>query len=244
MELTDKNSRKPLGRKSYGSIAHLPNSRISFGDHHCHEGQERIATLKARDKHDVIIIQEKLDGTNVGVALLNGVILPITRAGYLANTSPFVQHHHFSDWVYTNESRFRSVLKEGERLCGEWLMQAHGTRYDLHHEPFVAFDLMVETRRYLYRQFVERAEQGCFITPHLVSQNYPVPVVEVMRRLGEHGHHGAIDRVEGAVWRVERKGEVDFLVKWVRPDKKDGIYLPEQSGKDAVWNWYPKGGQQ
>jgi hypothetical protein len=55
--------------------------------------------------------------------------------------------------------------------------------------------------------------------------------------------------VEGAVWRVERnkatgvKGEkkrvVDFLAKYVRPDKEDGICLPNVSGKEAVWNWQP-----
>lgn len=44
--------RKPLGIKSYGSIAHLPGSRISVGDHKCHEGQKRIATEKTRDRHD------------------------------------------------------------------------------------------------------------------------------------------------------------------------------------------------
>jgi hypothetical protein len=25
----------------------------------------------------------------------------------------------------------------------------------------------------------------------------------------------------------------------VRPDKEDGIYLPNVSGKEAVWNWQP-----
>jgi hypothetical protein len=45
--------------------------------------------------------------------------------------------------------------------------------------------------------------------------------------------------VEGAVGRVERRGVVDFLVKYVRPDKIDGVYLPEISGKQAVWNWHP-----
>jgi hypothetical protein len=32
---------------------------------------------------------------------------------------------------------------------------------------------------------------------------------------------------------------VDFLAKWVRPDKVDGMYLPEISGKEPVWNWRP-----
>ena len=39
----------------------------------------------------------------------------------------------------------------------------------------------------------------------------------------------ALDPVEGAVWRCERQGAVDFLGKYVRPDKIDGKYLPELS---------------
>jgi hypothetical protein len=76
--------KKPLGIKNYGSIAHLPNSRMGEGNHKCHEGQARIATLKTRDKHDRVIVQEKLDGSNVGVALVNGVLCPLGRSGYLA----------------------------------------------------------------------------------------------------------------------------------------------------------------
>lgn len=45
------------------------------------------------------------------------------------------------------------------------------------------------------------------------------------------------DEPEGVVYRVERHGKVDFLCKWVRPDKVDGKYLPEISGKPPVWNW-------
>jgi hypothetical protein len=48
---------KPLGIKNYGRIAHLPGSRIGPGDHKCRAGQSRIATEKARDKHDHILAQ-------------------------------------------------------------------------------------------------------------------------------------------------------------------------------------------
>ena len=60
-----------------------------------------------------------------------------------------------------------------------------------------------------------------------------------MKMLGQFGFHGALEPVEGAVWRVERKGKVDFLGKYVRPDKIDGCYLPEINGGAAVWNWRP-----
>ena len=87
-------------------------------DHCCHEGVERIATQRARDRQDSVIVQEKLDGSNVGIAKVQGEIFAIQRAGYLVETSPFEMHHHFAQWVARNESRFSGLLHEGEQLCG------------------------------------------------------------------------------------------------------------------------------
>jgi len=240
MQVKFKNERKPLGIKNYGTIPLLPNSRITPADKHCHEGQARIATEKPRNRHDEIIIQEKLDGSNVGIALSSGCILAITRAGYLAQTSPFEQHWHFANWVEAQKHRFLAVLEEGERLCGEWLMQAHGTRYELRHEPFVAFDIMKEHYRLPYDSFVDRVKRGYIVTPYLIHRGLPMDVNTVLERLGMYGHHGAIDEVEGAVWRVQNRGEVDFIVKYLKPYKEDGVYLPEMSGKEAIWNWHPE----
>ncbi len=240
---------KPLGRKNYGHIAHLPDSRMGPGDHKCHEGQARIATEKVRDKLDEVFVQEKLDGSNVGVARIGDTIYPLGRAGYPASSSPHVQHRHFSDWAYANLERFMAALQDGERLVGEWLMQAHGTRYELHHEPFVVFDLMIEDKRMPYDDFVARTTAGGFVIPTLLHRGGAFAIDEALTALGEFGHHGALDPVEGAVWRVERdkptgkKGQkrriVDFLAKYVRPDKIDGSYLPEISGAAPVWNWQP-----
>jgi hypothetical protein len=207
-------------------------------DHKCSEGQYIIATQKTRDKNDLVIVQEKLDGSNVGVAKINGEILAITRAGYLAETSQFEQHHFFAKWVNAsfNRKRFNEILYDGERICGEWLLQAHGTRYNLNHEPFVAFDIISNNKRLLYFDFIERVEYA-FKTPetlHCGRNGFSVEAA--MKMLGEEGFHGALDPVEGAVWRVERNGKVDFLAKYVRPDKVDGKYLPEISGTEPVWN--------
>lgn len=40
-----------------------------------------------------------VDGSNVAVAKLDEKILPLTRAGYLVETSPFEQHHFFAYWI-------------------------------------------------------------------------------------------------------------------------------------------------
>ena len=229
---------KSLGQKSYGHIPHLPDSRMGPGDHKCSLGQAKIACSQVRDKHDHIIVQEKLDGSNVSVCKINGEIIALGRAGYRAGTSPRVQHKVFASWVGRNRNRFEELLAEEERICGEWLWQAHGTRYRLHHEPFVAFDLMAGNSRSPYQEFMSRVHD-IFVTPHVISEGPPISIGVAMNRLGKYGHHGASEQVEGVVWRIERNklidkraGEkagravcVDFLVKYVRPNKIDGKYL-------------------
>jgi hypothetical protein len=230
---------KPLGGKAYGSIPHLPMSRMGPADHACHEGQARIATEKARDRHDLIIVQEKLDGSCCSVARIGDQIVPLSRAGYLAKTSPYEQHHIFGEWVERERSRFLDLLHDGERVVGEWLAQAHGTRYKLHHGPFVAFDIMRGKQRALVEEADERIVGVDLPRPWKLHVGGPFSIDDTLHQLGSWGYHGALDGVEGAVWRVERKGVVDFLVKYVRPDKVDGHYLPEMSGRPPVWNWTP-----
>ena len=106
---------KPLGQKAYGSIPHISQSRLGEGDHHCEIGQERIATEKPRDRFDLIIVQEKLDGSNCSVAKVNGEIVALSRAVYLAETSPFIMHKYFAKWVEKEKNRFDALLNEGER---------------------------------------------------------------------------------------------------------------------------------
>jgi hypothetical protein len=241
---------KILGKKAYGHIPHLPESRMGPGDHKCSEGQAIIATIKARDKHDLITVTEKLDGSCCAVTKKDNKLYPLTRAGYLANTSSFEQHHMFYNWVFKNMNRFNELLKDDERVCGEWLAESHGTRYLLPHEPFVVFDIFDnKNNRIIYNEVSDRLRPLDFIQPMLLSIGDPLSIERAMELVSVSGH-GALDPVEGAVWRVERnelidrhkserKWKVDFLVKYVRPDKVDGLYLPEQSGKEPIWNWRP-----
>ncbi len=229
------NPRKPLGRKAYGHIPHFIGSRMTPADKHCEPGHQKILTQKARDRHDLIIVQEKLDGSNCSVAKVDGEIIALSRAGYRAETSPYEQHHIFGKWVEKQAERFDKLLKEGERVVGEWLIQAHGTRYDLPHEPFVVFDIMTGTKRMIYHDFLLRVLPLGFIVPKLLHLGQPMKLDEAKKRIETSGH-GALDEVEGFVYRCERQGVVDFLCKWVRPDKVDGKFLPEKFGGETVWN--------
>lgn len=226
---------KPLGYKAYGSIPHLPGSRLVEGDHHCHEGQAKIATEKVRDKHDIIIVQEKLDGSCCSVAKINGQIIALGRAGYEAKTSEYPVHHVFAEWVESEKTRFDLLLNEGERVVGEFLGMAVGTYYNLHHEPFVPFDIMRGKYRFPYFMFEERVRELHFTVPYMLHYGGPLSIESVIELIKESGH-GAADPVEGAIWRVERKGEIDFITKFVRHDKQDGKYFPEINDGVTTWN--------
>lgn len=118
------------------------------------------------------------------------------------------------------------------------MLQAHGTRYNFPHEPFVAFDLMTGTTRLPYQEFSHRVSP-LFTMPNPLHIGGPLSVEQALELLQEGGGHGSLDPAEGAMWRVERKGKVDFLAKFVRPEKKDGSYLPELTGRPPVWNQDP-----
>jgi len=224
----------PLGRKAYGSIPHLIGSKRGDGDHGVNEWQHRICTEKSRPG-DVVIVQEKVDGSNVAVAKIDGTIVPLVRAGYRAETSPYELHHLFADWVGAKFSRFDDLLDEGERLCGEWLAQAHGTLYDIpaDGDPFVAFDIMRGSERVPHIKFLERIGRK-FKTPSWLWVGPPCSIEHALKCLDI-----VCIEAEGVVYRVERNGKFDFIAKYVRPEFETGKYLTFISGGEAVWNWRP-----
>lgn len=226
--------KKPLGIKNYGSIPHLSCSKLGQHDKYITEGQERILTIKKRDKHDKILVFEKYDGSNVGIAKKEGVIHAITRAGYEAHASPYKQHKLFSDWVYEREDYFHSMLKEGERIAGEWLLQAHGIIYQIEDDPIVFFDYFdAENNRHSFEMLKDLG----VTTPRLLHEGDPVTVDELKPILNlKTDSIWSKDDPEGMVYRVERKWRVDFMAKWVREDHQAGIYCIGVDEDDLIWN--------
>lgn len=229
---------KPLGGKGYGSTPHLPGSRLGPGDWHIHEGQARILTQKARDRHDRIIVTEKLDGSCVVVANICGAIVPVTRAGYHAKDSHFEMHRRFAAWVEEREKRFAEILSDGERLAMEWLEVAHGTRYRIpgHDAMAVAFAMLDGKRRLPHDEFRRRIGSVGIVGAAVISDGPPMSQAAALDALGPYGRHGALDPVEGAVWVCERRGEFDFIAKHVVENKVDGSYLPIVTGGPEILN--------
>lgn len=236
---------KPLGHKNYGSIGHLPGSKLGPGDHTINDGMARILTETGRNKNGskkyTIIAEEKYDGANVGIARIGSEIVAIGRAGYPAATSPYEQFYWFSYWVEQRAALFRNLLDDGERLCGEWMAVSHGIRYEIPGEPFVPFDIMRGHDRALREEFCERVEplvaHGIASPRRVTATDRGVPVAEALAilRSGYHPGGACAQPVgigqpnighEGLVYRAERDGQVCFLAKWVRETFEPGALLP------------------
>jgi len=231
---------KPLGHKAYGSIAHLPDSRMGPADHHCHAGQSVICTEKRRDRHDTIIVLEKVDGACCSIANIDGQIVPLIRAGFRAEEAFYEHLRMFGIWVNAQPDRF-DFIAPGSRIVGEWMALAHGTVYSsLPEDPFIIFDYFDGRVRRPYGDVQGAAFLADLKHAPVLSEGGPVSISDALGLMGPEGEFGASGGPEGVVYRVERKGEVDFLAKYVRPDKVDGAYLPEITGAPAVWHW-PEG---
>jgi hypothetical protein len=234
---------KPLKGKAYGSIPHLPGSK--YGDKRDQGISPEAAvhfTTKPKQPGDTVYVTEKLDGSCVCVAKTEDDLLEaLIRAGYRAQSSPWRQHQWFANWAMMHCDEFDRLLKPGERVCGEWLAQAHGTRYDLQHRsPFAAFDIIRGQERESYEHFFDRCHEAGLSTVPIVSWPSPISIDEVMRIFKEQGSLYGAEKPEGAVWRIERGGRFKDIAKYVRPDHIVGGLLPEQSGGEDIWNWRPQ----
>ncbi len=221
----------------YPSIPHLPGSRAAR-DKVLPDAQARACVDPAAAREGTeVIVQEKLDGSCVAVRIEGGTLYAFGREGRLAALSPNEGRRMFAAWVGRNEERLRAIVRPGEVLAGEWLALVHGTRYALAHEPFVPFDVLCNKVRLPLAELDRRLEGAGLATPRVVHRGAPISIADALAKLGPSGLHGAIDPPEGLVYRVERKGKVVLVAKWVRPDKVDGAYLPENTGADALYHW-------
>ncbi len=135
-------------------------------------------------------------------------------------------------------------IRHGQRLCGEWLIQAHGLRYAIAKEPslFRPFDIMEGPERLPWRDFYSAVKSPLCLV-YTVSEG-STSLDAAMKEAAATSI--GVDEVEGVVYRVESAPKnssaykFEFAAKYVRHDKVDGQYLPEISGKPPVWNWPPE----
>ena len=121
----------------YPRTQHIKGSRFQHGDH----------DLEAVDWHELrgknLVVEEKMDGSNVGVSFLeNGQMMLQSRGHYLRGGPREKHFAQFKQWASAKQEELFCVLGSRYVMYGEWLHAKHTMYYDAFPHFFMEFDVL------------------------------------------------------------------------------------------------------
>ena len=162
----------------------------------------------------VVRIEEKLDGTAVGISFENGVPVLHKRSGLIL-TGEHPQYNAFRRYVFEHAESLYAVTGEEFALFGEWLYATHAIFYDALPSFLVAFDLARKCDRVFLasEHLVERCAEGVPIVPLLWTGTVDnMPSFEALSARSRFAEGPA----EGVYLRVQDNERIIARCKWRR----------------------------
>jgi hypothetical protein len=97
-----------------------------------------------------VVIEEKVDGANLGISLgPNGRLRAQSRGNYLQPGRSHSQWNPLWPWLAEHGEALKYGLREGLMLFGEWCYARHTIAYDALPDWFLGFDIFeIATRRF------------------------------------------------------------------------------------------------
>jgi len=90
---------------------------------------------------DEIVVEEKIDGANLGISVNEAGELQFQNRGNLLTGSLTGQWKPIRGWMASHLSGFRRHLRPDLILFGEWCQTRHSIQYDLLPDWFLVFDI-------------------------------------------------------------------------------------------------------
>ena len=183
-----------------------------------------------------VIVEEKLDGANLGVSVDSADGLRLQNRGqYLV--PPFGgQFTRAASWLARHEGELTAALGETLILFGEWCAARHSVVYDHLPDWFIAFDIYDRGGGKFWstaRRDAWAAALGLAVVPVLARRRMTLAEVEALVMTGT-SRFGATP-VEGVIVRREDAAFLEQRAKLVRPDFTQAIGEHWRSRRIA-WN--------
>lgn len=177
---------------------------------------EEIETLLA----DEVVIEEKLDGANLGFSLASdGSLRGQNRGQYLFEPYP-AQFGRLPAWLAQHEEGLRSILRPELIVFGEWCAARHSLDYSALPDWFLVFDVYDRKAEKFWstqRRDELAASAGLATVPRVQQGRVSVEEVErLVRELPSRYRGGQV--LEGVVVRRENELWCEARAKLVRPD--------------------------
>ncbi|CAE7810657.1 unnamed protein product, partial [Symbiodinium microadriaticum] len=120
----------------YPRTPHLFGSKGTDDDKHCSE-----ADSNAFIADDSLIVEEKLDGTNVGIHFSDEGELVLQCRGHLITEGMHPQYDLFKQWAVVKRQALEERLASRFILFGEWVYAQHSVHYRQLSHYFFEFDI-------------------------------------------------------------------------------------------------------
>jgi len=226
-----------MGR-SYGDFVKYPRTPHLFGsrgtDDDKHLGDAESTRFL---EDDSLIVEEKLDGTNVGIHFSTHGEMALQCRGHLITEGMHPQYDLFKQWAAVKRPVLERMLEDRFILFGEWLHAKHSVHYRKLTHYFHEFDLYnkqagtfldlehrltllegtgLHTVPVLHRGSLDRKRLSDLIGRSQFDAEFDNPSI------GQTD-----DLMEGLYLRTEAKGIVTGRAKFVRPEFVEKIKQSE-----------------
>lgn len=179
-----------------------------------------VAALLAGD----VVVEEKLDGANVGLSLApDGSLRAQNRGQYLAEPHAG-QFARLPSWLAQHGEGLRAVLKPNLILFGEWCAARHSLGYATLPDWFLLFDVYDRTADRFWstpRRNELASRAGLVTVPQVLHGKATVPTLKKL--VGDTASRYRAGALEGVVIRRESVDWCEARAKLVRPDFTQAI---------------------
>lgn len=214
---------------SYGDFTKYPRTPHLFGsrgtDDDKHLGEAESTAFIADES---LIIEEKIDGTNVGIHFSEAGELVLQCRGHLITEGMHPQYDLFKQWASVKRRVLENTLGSRFIVFGEWVYARHSIAYRKLTHYFFEFDIYDKERAEfldLKRRLSLLAGTGIETVPIVHTGSVSREELKTLigsSRFGSHFENPVTGQpdslMEGLYLRTEAGGAVSGRAKFVRPE--------------------------
>ncbi len=223
----------------YPRTPHLFGSKGTDDDKHL--GRKQSEAFIANPS---LIVEEKLDGTNVGIHFTASGRMVLQCRGHEISEGMHPQYDLFKQWTSMKRGVLTEMLETRFILYGEWLYAKHSVHYQALPHYFFEFDIYdKETGSFLdLRNRLQKLENTGIHTVPVIHRGTASPEklkgligVSAFQSVFEDPTTGRTDNLmEGIYLRTEADGKVTGRAKLVRPEFVEKVKQSEHWQHQAM----------
>ena len=214
---------------SHGDFIKYPRTPHLFGSKGT-DDDKHLSESKSSDfiANDSLIVEEKIDGTNVGIHFSDDGEIVLQCRGHLITEGMHPQYDLFKQWAVVKRNALEARLERRYILFGEWVYARHSIHYRRLSHYFFEFDMYdKEAEVFLDLEQRTRLLQGTGVETVPIVHRGPLKRKRLEELIGPSQFDSQFenplsnrtdDLMEGLYFRLEQDGVVTRRAKFVRPE--------------------------